>query len=87
MWRRKIPRACEFKFSPHIKFMAPRPKFKDKFKALSLKFRRSGAVRRSEISHKSGAEFWHAEAKFKAKFKAKFCARVTDPANQIMEQK
>ena len=41
------------------------PKFKDKFKTLSLKFRRSGAERRSGISHKSGAEFWRAEAKFK----------------------
>ena len=43
---------------------AQRPKFKDKFKALSLKFRRSGAVRGSEISHKNGAEFWRAEVKF-----------------------
>ena len=46
---------------------AQRPKFKNKFKALSLKFRRSGAARGSENSHKSGAEFWRAEAKFKAK--------------------
>jgi len=61
---------------------AQRPKFKDKFKALSLKFCRSGAARRSENSHKSGAEFWRAEAKFKAKF----CAQA-NPANQIMEQK
>ena len=42
---------------------AQRPKFKDKFKTLSLKFRRSGAVRRSEISHKSSAEFRRAEVK------------------------
>ena len=62
------------------------PKFKDKFKALSLKFRRSGAVRRSGISHKSGAKFRHAEVKFKVQFKAK-SARKQTPANQIMEQK
>ena len=59
---------------------AQRPKFKDKFKALSLKFRRSGAACGSGISHKSGAEFRHAEVKFqvinllrrifKARFKA-----------------
>ena len=41
------------------------PKFKDKFKALSLKFRRSGAARGSGISHKSGTKFQRAEAKFK----------------------
>ena len=41
-----------------------RPKFKDKFKALSLKFHRSGAARGSEISHKSGTKFQRAEAKF-----------------------
>ena len=62
------------------------PKFKDKFKALSLKFRRSGAERRSEISHKSGAEFWHAEAKFKVQFKVKFCAQKT-PQIKSSEQK
>jgi hypothetical protein len=62
------------------------PKFKNKFKTLSLKFCRSGAARRNEISHKSSAKFWCAEAKFKAQFKAKFCAQ-TNPANQIMEQK
>ena len=44
------------------------PKFKDKFKALSLKFHRSGAARGSKILRKSGAEFQCAEAKFKAKF-------------------
>jgi len=65
---------------------AQRPKFKDKFKALSLKFCRSGAARGSENSHKSGAEFWRAEAKFKAKFKVKFCAQA-NPTNQTMEQK
>ena len=59
---------------------AQRPKFKNKFKTLSLKFRRSGAARGNEISHKNGAEFRHAEVKFqginllrrifKARFKA-----------------
>ncbi len=43
---------------------AQRPKFKDKFKTLSLKFRRSGTARRSGISHKSGAKFRHVEVKF-----------------------
>ena len=43
---------------------AQRPKFKGKFKALSLKFRRSGAARGSENSHTSGAEFRLAEVKF-----------------------
>ena len=65
---------------------AQHPKFKDKFKALSLKFRHSGAERGSGISHKSGAEFQRAEVKFKAKFKAKFCVQA-NPVNQIMEQK
>ena len=64
-----------------------RPKFKDKFKALSLKFRRSGAVRGSEISHKSGAKFQRAEAKFKANFKAKSCAKNAATRKSIMEQK
>ena len=55
-------------------------KFKDKFKTLSLKFRRSGAARGSGISHKSGAKFQRTEVKFqginllrkifKARFKA-----------------
>ena len=65
---------------------AQRPKFKDKFKTLSLKFCRSGAERGSGISHKSGAKFRHAEVKSKAQFKSKFCAQA-NPANQIMEQK
>ncbi|WP_298785714.1 hypothetical protein [uncultured Campylobacter sp.] len=43
---------------------AQHPKFKDKFKTLSLKFRPSGAARRSVISHKSVAKFRHAEVKF-----------------------
>ncbi|MFC2528876.1 MAG: hypothetical protein ACFNVQ_07365 [Campylobacter sp.] len=44
--------------------VAQRPKFKDKFKTLSLKFCRSGVERRSEISHKSGAKFQRTEVKF-----------------------
>ena len=53
------------------------PEFKDKFKALSLKFRRSGAVCGSEISYKSGAEFRRAKAQFKANFKAKSARKQT----------
>ena len=65
---------------------AQRPKFKDKFKTLSLKFRRSGAARGSEIRIKAAPNFGARKQNLKRNSKQNSAHKQT-PQIKSSEQK